>query len=276
MILAISLTRWLAFSDPIAQTPPPANALEDIATTLNRDLLLPLLVAPFDEEFVTALLFVEVEELGEDENADRGSVDANLNIVSHSSSHSFSVRISPYCMFWMWDCHLHRLYIADETSPMDRNVCNAFLKVNSRSWKPYMPTTHSSKISCQSVLSLCQMSTLGDIINYYQHYLMMPRGVSSFHLQMWQVAISADKFLFLPTSLAFQSFQVKLRRTIQSDPSQEKSYTHLWKNNNFEMKCKIQKIYQTFHNRPMPNFQRRLTWIYRYIGQHKSINRGFD
>ena len=61
----------------------------------------------------------------------------------------------------------------------------------------------------------------------------MPHGVSSFHLQMWQVAISADKFRFLPTSLAFQSFQVKLRRTIQSDPSEEKSDTHLWKNDKF-------------------------------------------
>ena len=138
----MSLTRWLAFSDPIAQTPPPAKALEDIATTLRRDLLLPLLAAPF-EEFVTPLLFVEVEELGEDENADRGSVEANLSIVSHSSSHSFSVRISPYCMFWMWDCHLQRLYIADDTSPMDKNVCNAFLNVNSRSWKPYMPKTNT-------------------------------------------------------------------------------------------------------------------------------------
>ena len=157
---------------------------------------------------------------------------------------------------------------------MDKKVCRAFRKVNSRSWKPYMPKTHSSKIICQSVLSLFKCCRPLEII-LNRHYLKMQHGVSSFHLQMWQVAISADKFRFLPTSLAFQSFQVKLRRTIQSDPSEEKSDTHLWKVN----KC-YHEIFNTklskIHNRLMPNFQRRLTWIYRYIGQHKSINRGFD
>ena len=89
------------FSEPIAQNPPPENAVVDIATTLSRDLLRPLLVDvdPLDEELTPPVLDVDVEEYEEDELEDLGSVEANLNIISHSSSHSFSVKMSPYCMF---------------------------------------------------------------------------------------------------------------------------------------------------------------------------------
>ena len=83
------------------QTPPPENAVVDIATTLSLDLLLPPLVDVelFDDEVTAVLLLVEVDELDEDELDDRGSVEASRNIMSHSSSHSFSVKINPYCMF---------------------------------------------------------------------------------------------------------------------------------------------------------------------------------
>ena len=98
-------------SGPIAQIPPPENAVVDMATTLSLDLLRPLLVEvdPLDEELAPLLFVVDVEEYEEDELDDLGSVEANLNIISHSSSHSFSVRMSPYCIFCIWDCHLHRL-----------------------------------------------------------------------------------------------------------------------------------------------------------------------
>ena len=85
------------------QTPPPENAVDDIATTLSLDLLLPPLVDVelFDDEVTAVLLLVEVDELDEDELDDRGSVEASRNIMSHSSSHSFSVSMSPYCIFCM-------------------------------------------------------------------------------------------------------------------------------------------------------------------------------
>ena len=85
----------------MAQIPPPENAFVDIATTLSLDLLRPPLVDVelFDDELAAALLLVQVDELDEDELDDRGSVEANLNIISHSSSHSFSVKIRPYCIF---------------------------------------------------------------------------------------------------------------------------------------------------------------------------------
>ena len=100
-----------ASSGPMAQSPPPEKAVVDMATTLSLDLLRPLLVEvdPLDEELVPPLFVVDVEEYEEDELDDLGSVEANLNIISHSSSHSFSVRISPYCRFCICDCHLHRL-----------------------------------------------------------------------------------------------------------------------------------------------------------------------
>ena len=52
------------FSGPIAQSPPPENAVADIATTLSLDLLRPLLVDvdPLDEELTPPLFVVEVEE----------------------------------------------------------------------------------------------------------------------------------------------------------------------------------------------------------------------
>ena len=98
-------------SGPMAQNPPPENAVVDMATTLSLDLLRPLLVEvdPLDEELTPPLFVVDVEEYEEDELDDLGSVEANLNIISHSSSHSFSVRMSPYCIFCICDCHLHRL-----------------------------------------------------------------------------------------------------------------------------------------------------------------------
>ena len=99
-----------ASSGPMAQSPPPEKAVVDMATTLSLDLLRPLLVEvdPLDEELVP-LFVVDVEEYEEDELDDLGSVEANLNIISHSSSHSFSVRMSPYWIFCICDCHLHRL-----------------------------------------------------------------------------------------------------------------------------------------------------------------------
>ena len=97
---------------PIEQTPPPpAKAFEDMATTLSLDLLLPPPLTPLldkdedaleeEEELAMApLLLVDEYELDEEElDADLGSDEANLNIVSHSSSHSFSVRMRPYCIF---------------------------------------------------------------------------------------------------------------------------------------------------------------------------------
>ena len=53
-----------AFSEPIAQNPPPENAVVDIATTLSLDLLRPLLVDvdPLDEELTPPLFVAEAEE----------------------------------------------------------------------------------------------------------------------------------------------------------------------------------------------------------------------
>ena len=51
-------------SGPMAQKPPPENALVDIATTLSLDLLRPPFVEvdPLDEELAPPLLVVDVDE----------------------------------------------------------------------------------------------------------------------------------------------------------------------------------------------------------------------
>ena len=96
-----NLTNAVVLSVPMAQIPPPENAVVDIATTLSLDLLRPPLVdvEPFDVELAAALLLLQLDELDDDELDDRGSVEASRNIISHSSSHSFSVKIRPYCIF---------------------------------------------------------------------------------------------------------------------------------------------------------------------------------
>ena len=53
-----------ALSGPMAQNPPPENAVVDMATTLSLDLLRPVLVEvdPLDEELAPPLLVVDVDE----------------------------------------------------------------------------------------------------------------------------------------------------------------------------------------------------------------------